>query len=61
MFLESPNGVVINTDHIVRMTPLTSGYVRVVSLAGEIDIDEEYADIIREAVKPKKRKTNTNT
>ena len=55
MFVELPNGNLINTEHIIMLTPLTSGATRVYHTTGETDIPEEYADIVRKAVAHKPR------
>jgi hypothetical protein len=51
MFVELPNGELVNTDHIARMVPLTSGATRVTYTSGEyVDYPEDFSILIADAV-----------
>jgi hypothetical protein len=51
MFVELPNGELVNTDHIARMVPLTSGATRVTYTSGEyVDYPEDFSTLIADGV-----------
>jgi hypothetical protein len=47
VFVYLPTGEMVNTDHITRIVPLTSGFTRIFYLSGEqVDYPEDYATLI---------------